>query len=1171
MNFRQALLRAVLAAVAAMLVFAGPSFAVRGATPAAGHGNLRDFVKSAAPNKPTAAQRAAVRALHAKATWNSYGTPSTLMRPGGYLSKQATGASAVVAARGWLAKHKVIFRLAGVRDLRVLADSPLSGRAGHSVTFQQVLGNLKVVNGAGLITVSLRAAAGAKWKVAFVSSTSVGSSKVQGVAKLSAAQAWVHAAGSVGLKTAAIVNVKAIKVARGWINLRVGGLPDIQRLRLGAFAGGRSSVPAYETVLLDRSTAVPAAYRLIVDARNGRVLARTSLVDYFSTGHISAQGDVHALAPVTFTFSGSVPATDGACDVMQGPYAVGPGVRALDGFSAATIPTNDVVLKLFFGATEVLEADTLFSPEQFHYEPAGGVPPGNYFVQTCDFAGDGPWAEPRTYTGHLTLDDTPAPAPYLARWQAFPANPPLSLVDQFPWGNPSTDTRETWCWRAAPGCDRVVGNLASRAPWDFDLHANSPSFTTSGNNNRAATSWVNDTVPSPPQFMPVSLARDYSFPWTNDWNTRQCQRAATETPGTVYDDSAAATNLFVMHNRMHDFSYYLGFTEQNFNAQASNFGLTELRQENDPLIGDVQSGAQTTTRDNANMITLPDGASSITNMYFWQPLAGSFYAPCVDGDYDQGVIGHEFGHMIENRMISKGSTRSGFHAGAMGEAFGDMDGIEYLNENSFVPTDGENPFATGTYATGNKEHGIRNYVMNWARTGDFPTPAAFPHVNPLNFSDIGYDVAGNEVHSDGEIWVAINNSVRQALVDKYNASFPASNAALQAQCAAGELPSTNCPGNRRWIQLVYDSLLLDPSAPTMIDARNSMLAADMMRYGGANQVEIWRAFAQRGLGNAAALHPTPAAANRCTGSPVQDCDPVPDFSSPLDNNAQVTFKLVSKETGEPVVGQVYVGNYEGRASQVADTDPATVNAGIDVNRDATAAFTPARYDFLAVAKGYGLVRFSASFNANQVKTQNVVMPTNWASAAGGATATGDGTGQGLAIDETETTTWSADGRAADGTLSGIAGKQITVDLAGTDARNITDVEVSAMINPTQSRFAGVRSFELWACNAAAGANCSTDAGYTKVYTSSADAFPGDAPRPIAPQLIMRDFGTPKFKATHLRLRVLTTQCTGGPAYQGEQDADPANNTDCDTGVAAASTRRFVRVAELQAFSSDPTK
>ena len=127
-----------------------------------------------------------------------------------------------------------------------------------------------------------------------------------------------------------------------------------------------------------------------------------------------------------------------------------------------------------------------------------------------------------------------------------------------------------------------------------------------------------------------------------------------------------------------------------------------------------------------------------------------------------------------------------------------------------------------------------------------------------------------------------------------------------------------------------------------------------------------------------------------------------------------------------------------------------------------------------------------------------------------------------------------------------------------------------MIAPGNSRFAALRSFELWACNAAAGANCSTAAGYTKVYTSAGDAFPGDAPRPVAPQLIMRDFTIRKTKATHLRLVVLSSQCTGGPAYQGEQDVDPSATTDCDTNVASNSTRRFVRVAEIQAFSSDPT-
>jgi extracellular elastinolytic metalloproteinase len=1165
MKFRQALLRAVIAAAAVMLVFAGPSLGVSGMM--SSHGKLTSFARATRPNAPTPAQRAAVRKLHAKVTWNSFGTAATLMKPGGYLTKQAAGATAVVAARGWLARHKVIYRLDSVRGLRLLADSKLTGGRGHAVTFQQSFEGLKVLNGSGLITVSMVPGKLHRWKIGFVSSTALGTLHKTGSVKLTPAQAFVHAAGNLGLKTS-LMNVRAAKVARGWTNLSVGGFRDIQRVRLGSYGVGKAAVPAYEATVLSRSGST-IAFRSIVDARTGAILAQTNLTDNFATTRVK-----HANAIQTFPISGELPATDGACGVRHGPFTVGPGVRALSGFAAATVNTNDEILKLFFGnsTTPLIAADTLFSPEQFRYAPPGGVPPGDYFVQNCDFPDGAPWTDPRTYTGTVTIDDSPAPPAYWARWRAFPATPPLSAINQYPWNDPSTDTRKTWCWRSAPGCDIVVGNLASRVPWDFDGRTNTTTFTTSGNNNKAATSWANDTAPSPPGYMPTSNPnRDYSFPWTNDWYNRQCQRAATETPGAVYDDSAAAVNLFVMHNRMHDFSYFLGFTEPNWNAQSSNFGNTEAWQEGDPVIGDVQSGAQTTTRDNANMSTLPDGASSVTNMYFWQPIAGSFYAPCVDGDYDQGVIGHEFGHMIENRMISKGSSRSGFHAGAMGEAFGDLVAIEYLRENNYTPVDGEDPFATGTYATGNKEHGIRNYVMNWPRTGDFPTPSTFPHVDPLNFSDIGYDVTGNEVHADGEIWVATNNSVRENLIEKYNHDFDAGDTALQAQCAAGELPSQNCPGNRRWIQLVFDSFLIDPTAPTMIDARNSMLAADVMRYGGANQAEIWRAFAQRGLGQNASLNPAPAAANRCSGSPVQDCDPVPDFSSPVEDNVNVTFDIHEHAPGDaPVVGKVYVGHYEGRVSQIADTDPATTNSGSLINLDDSAHFVPGRYDFLVVAKGHGAFRFSENLKGSHM-TLKVRMPVNYASAAGGATASGTGTGQALAIDETETTNWSADGRAADGTLPNIAGQQVTIDLAGTKAQALTHVQVSAMINPGQSRFAALRSFELWACDSAH-SDCTTDAGYTKVYTSSANAFPGDAPRPIAPQLIMRDFTLPlKVKATHLRLRVLTSQCTGGPAYQGEQDADPSVTTDCDTNVSSASTRRFVRVSEIQAFSADPTK
>src|ERR1700754_2885514 len=211
--------------------------------------------------------------------------------------------------------------------------------------------------------------------------------------------------------------------------------------------------------------------------------------------------------------------------------------------------------------------------------------------------------------------------------------------------------------------------------------------------------------------MPTSANRDYTFPWTNAWNKAQCNPGTPYgtafVPGESFDISAATTNLFVVHNEMHDWTYNLGFTEENFNGQESNFGRTEAFRENDPVRGSSQAGAATpppgvyaNSRNNANMSTLPDGSSAITNMYLWQPVAGAFYPPCVDADYDASVIGHEYGHMVENRMIGKGSNRPGFAAGAMGQATGDLLATERALEYDFVPTGGENKFAEGTYATG---------------------------------------------------------------------------------------------------------------------------------------------------------------------------------------------------------------------------------------------------------------------------------------------------------------------------------------------------------------------------------------------------------------------------------------------------------------------------------------
>jgi hypothetical protein len=117
---------------------------------------------------------------------------------------------------------------------------------------------------------------------------------------------------------------------------------------------------------------------------------------------------------------------------------------------------------------------------------------------------------------------------------------------------------------------------------------------------------------------------------------------------------------------------------------------------------------------------------------------------------------------------------------------------------------------------------------------------------------------------------------------------------------------------------------------------------------------------------------------------------------------------------------------------------------------------------------------------------------------------------------------------------------------------------------TQSRVSALRQFRVLACTATAAVDCADAGDFSPAFTSAADAFPSVAPRPRAPELILRTFDIPDTSATHLRLEVLTNQCTGAPDYAGEQDADPRANTDCATASAQA---RNVRVAEFQAFGS----
>ncbi|WP_424531139.1 M36 family metallopeptidase [Sphaerisporangium viridialbum] len=703
-------------------------------------------------------------------------------------------------------------------------------------------------------------------------------------------------------------------------------------------------------------------------------------------------------------------------------------------------------------------------------------------------------------------------------WSAFPANPPADYS--------STDTRQKWCFTPGPGCDPVVaGDPAAGKAWDIDHTTDTPTYTSFGNAARTVENRASGSSGSVgTRSNVITSSRNYNFPWQNQWFNAKCDPAAFDQPGEA-DLEAAISNLHAMHNRMHDWSYRLGFTETAWNMQVSNGERGGLG--GDPERGNAQAGARVLSiRNNANQITPGDGVAPISNMYLWQPQAGAFYAPCVDGDYDMSVIGHEYTHAISNRMVAgPNSGLSGAQAGAMGESISDLFAMEYLFENGYRPR-GDTPYVTGGYVTGDAERGIRNYDMS---------------KSPLNYSDIAYDLVGQQVHADGEIWSATQFDVRDAFINRYGKG----SAKDQRACAEGRKPLDDCPGNRRWIQLHFDAFLLTTAGNlSMVDMRDAMLAADRIRFGGANQDIMWRAFAEHGLGAAAASNGT------------NDPDPKPGFASPHGGNATVTLHPAGEAADAPV--RLYVGDYEARAVPIADTDPAT-------ELGATFQIVPGTYSFVAVAPGFGHKRFEFTLKKDQIRDLPVQMFRNHASAAAGATATGDGVNQDKLIDETEATNWAS-------LTAPVAGRAVMVDLAGTKAAQIRRVQVSAMLRPavndpadpgSQNRFTALRAFEVLACDTTSGTDCANPANYAKIYTSPEDAFATSLPRPRGADLVIKSFDVPRTLATHLILRTVSSQCTGNPLYAGEQDNDPNSATDCATAAPLAGQ---IRAAEFQAFS-----
>lgn len=225
-----------------------------------------------------------------------------------------------------------------------------------------------------------------------------------------------------------------------------------------------------------------------------------------------------------------------------------------------------------------------------------------------------------------------------------------------------------------------------------------------------------------------------------------------------------------------------------------------------------------------------------------------------DGSFDNGIVVHEYGHGISNRLTGTGSNCLSSTASKeqMGEGWSDFFALMLTNkpgDNASVPR-GIGTYAIGQPTTGG---GIRpaRYSPDFA-INDF----TYADTNGMEYTNSNGQIVP-DVHSIGFVWASMLWDLHWQYVAKYGYS--------------SDVTANTTNGSSRVLQLITNALKLQVCNPTFIDGRNAILSAELATTQGADRCMIWRTFAKRGLG-----------VNASAGSKTSINDQVEDFTTPAD-------------------------------------------------------------------------------------------------------------------------------------------------------------------------------------------------------------------------------------------------------------------------------------------------
>ncbi|MEO0733157.1 MAG: M36 family metallopeptidase, partial [Bacteroidota bacterium] len=199
--------------------------------------------------------------------------------------------------------------------------------------------------------------------------------------------------------------------------------------------------------------------------------------------------------------------------------------------------------------------------------------------------------------------------------------------------------------------------------------------------------------------------------------------------------------------------------------------------------------------------------------------------PPIDSDFDAGIVAHEIGHGVSNRLVGgPNNVRCLNNDEQMGEGWSDFFSVASTPLTNLPNPDGTEPRGIGNFAIdgGINDRGIRSQPYST----DFA-------VNNKTYDDVIDDGVDAAPHPLGEIWAAVLLDLYWNLVNRDG---------MDPDLIGGT------GGNNLAVRLVIEGMKYTRCEPGFLDGRDGILQADEVLYDGANSCLIWETFARRGLG-----------------------------------------------------------------------------------------------------------------------------------------------------------------------------------------------------------------------------------------------------------------------------------------------------------------------------------